>query len=165
MIRSVSSWSLTETCSASASASSTSRVRTDFSASVADLGVELLAGLALRGQELGEAVLVVVEAVHGVVRAAVDLGGRPRSPAAAPRWRRRGRRAPCRGPAVTCSIRLTWPSRSRRSAVSSSRVSNSLASWANSSSASGSSRSLTAVTVDRDLGVLVGELAGHQRGR
>ena len=44
------------------------------------------------------------------------------------------------------------------------RVSNSLAVWAKSSSSSGSSRSLTAVTVTVDVGLLAGMLAADQRG-
>ena len=110
------------------------------------LGVELLAGLALPGQELGEPLLVVVEGVHRVVLAGIDLGLDH-----ALRQRHLGgldQRLEHLVPGLVGLVHpLTWPSRWRRSAVSSSTVSNSLASWANSSSTSGSSRSLTAVTV------------------
>ena len=108
--------------------------------------------------------LVVVEGVHGVVLAGLDLGlARPRR-AAAPRSTRAAPPAPCPAACTPCCIFFTRPSRSRRSARSSSRVSNSLASWANSSSASGSSRSLTRPHGDRHLGVLAGVVAGDQRG-
>ena len=119
---------------------------TSFSAAVAGLGLELLARLALLGEHLGELGLVVVEAVQRVVQGAVDLGLHDR-------LRQRHldllEQSVQRGVAdllgllgaldpATCSGRL---------ARSSSMVSNSLASWANSSSGSGSSRSLIDLTV------------------
>ena len=45
------------------------------SASVRTIRVELLARLALRVEELGEALVVVLEGVDGVVEARLDLGG------------------------------------------------------------------------------------------
>ena len=113
----------------------------------AGLGVELLAGLALRARNSANWSSSWSNGVHGVVqratrpRPATTLSGSGTSVASTSASSTLSRAC------VTCSMRLTRPSRVRRSAVSSSRVSNSLASWANSSSASGSWRSLTAVTV------------------
>jgi hypothetical protein len=55
--------------------SSTRAVADGLLGLLARLGVELLAGLVLRGEELAELVLVVVEGVHRVVGAGLDLGG------------------------------------------------------------------------------------------
>ena len=93
-----------------------------------------------------ECLLVVVEAVDGVVTRAVDLGLDDASGSGTSTVLEQRSSTLSRAGAA-CSIFLTRPTRSRRSARSSSTVSNSLASWANSSSASGSSRSLTEFTL------------------
>jgi hypothetical protein len=113
----------------------------------ADLGLEVVAGLALAGEVLLERRLVVGRRC-GPRRA---VGPRSRPPA-----RRRGTATSviARSAASTLSRASAALDRfftrrifSARSARSSSTVSNSLASWANSSSISGNDRSATPLTV------------------
>ena len=66
--------------------------------------------------------------------------------------------------AAACSRRLPRSRRVATSSRSSSMVSNSEAVWANSSSSSGSSCSLTARQLDGDLDVLAGQVAAEQLG-